>query len=211
MTITAEPAVTQGKKSVTVAAILLAAGKSQRMGLCKQLLQLADRPAVAHCLDTHLAAGIGEIVAVVSPGAEEVAAAVSRYPVVVAVNESDSCDMADSVRTGSAHLASNPTGILVALADHPLVRPATVRSLVELHGQEPGAILIPVHDGAKGHPTLFPAPILRDICIVPTLRDVIARHRDKVRLVPVADEGVVMDMDVWEDYLAVTERLNPPG
>lgn len=211
MTITAEPAVKQGKKSVTVAAILLAAGKSQRMGLCKQLLQLADRPAVAHCLDTLLTAGIEEVIAVVSPDAQEVAAAVSRYPVVVAVNGSDSCDMADSARTGLARLTSGPTGILVALADHPLVSPATVRSLVELHGQEPGAILIPVHDGAKGHPTLFPAPILREIDEAATLRDVIARHRDKVRLVPVADEGVVMDMDVWEDYLAVTERLNPLG
>ena len=199
------------EKAAAVAAILLAAGKSQRMGVCKQLLQLADRPAVAHCLDTLLAANIKEIVAVVSPDAEDVAAAVSRYPVVVAVNETGSCDMADSVRTGLAHLSPNATGILVALADHPLVRPATVKALADLHGQEPDAILIPVHDGAKGHPTLFPVSLLQDLRQVATLRDVIGRHRDKVRLVPVADEGVVMDMDVWEDYLAVAERLSSPG
>lgn len=211
MTIAAEHGATRHTKTATVAAILLAAGKSQRMGLCKQLLQLADRPAVAHCLDTLLAAGIEEIVAVVSPTGDDVGAAVSRYPVVVAVNDSDSCDMADSARTGLSRLTASPTGILVALADHPLVRPATVRSLVELHGQEPDAILIPVHDGTKGHPTLFPAPILREIGDAATLRDVIARHRDKIRLLPVADEGVVLDMDVWEDYLAVAERLNPPG
>lgn len=199
------------EKGIAVAALLLAAGRSQRMGLCKQLLQLADRPAIAHCLDTLVTAGLGEIVVVVSPTGDEVAGAVSRYPVVVAVNETDSCDMADSVRTGLSHLASGATGILVALADHPLVRPATVAALAGLHGEEPDAILIPVHDGAKGHPTLFPATILQDLSEVETLRDVIARHRDKVRLVPVADEGVIMDMDVWEDYLAVAERLNPPG
>jgi CTP:molybdopterin cytidylyltransferase MocA len=208
MNITTDPAPAPAEN---VAAILLAAGKSQRMGLCKQLLQLADHPAVAHCLDTLMAAGVKEIVTVVSPSGEEVAAAVSRYPVVVAVNETDSCDMADSVRTGLSRLTSGPTGILVALADHPLVRPATVRALVDLHRGEQDAILIPVHDGAKGHPTLFPAPLLRDIGGTTTLRDVIGRNRDKVRLVPVADEGVVMDMDVWEDYLAVSERLSGPG
>lgn len=196
---------------MNVAAILLAAGKSQRMGLCKQLLQLADRPAVAHCLDTLTAVGLKEIVAVVSPSGDEVAAALSHYPVVVVANESDSCDMADSVRTGLARLTSGSTGVLVALADHPLVRPDTVQALVNRHGEEPDAILIPVHDGAKGHPTLFPAAILQEIGQVATLRDVIGRHRDQVRLVPVADEGVVMDMDVWEDYLAVAERLNSPG
>jgi CTP:molybdopterin cytidylyltransferase MocA len=181
------------------------------MGLCKQLLQLADRPAVVHCLDTLLAAGCKEIVTVVSPNGEEVAATVSRYPVVVAVNETDSCDMADSVRTGLSRLTSGPTGILVALADHPLVRPDTVRALADLHEEEPDAILIPVHDGAKGHPTLFPATLLHEIGGVATLRDIIGQHRDKIRLVPVVDEGVVMDMDVWEDYLAVSERLNGPG
>lgn len=211
MTIADGPDPAVPEKSAHVAAILLAAGKSQRMGLCKQLLQLADRPAVAHCLDTLLAAGVKVIVAVVSPTGEEVAGAVSRYPVQVVANEIDSCDMAASVRTGLSRLTSGPTGILVALADHPLVRPATVRSLVNLHGEEPDAILIPVHDGAKGHPTLFPTHLLQDIHEMATLRDVISRHRDRVRLVPVTEEGVVMDMDVWEDYLAVAERLNPPG
>jgi len=155
------------EKGIAVAALLLAAGRSQRMGLCKQLLQLADRPAIAHCLDTLVAAGFGEIVVVVSPTGDEVAGAVSRYPVVVAVNETDFCDMADSVRTGLSHLASGATGILVALADHPLVRPVTVRALVGFTEKSPTPSY-PVHDGAKGHPTLFPATILQDLREVET-------------------------------------------
>jgi CTP:molybdopterin cytidylyltransferase MocA len=119
--------------------------------------------------------------------------------------------MADSVRTGLGHLSQGATGILVALADHPLVSQETVRALAERHRQEPDAIVIPVHDGAKGHPTLFPRACLEDIRELPTLREVIARHREKVRLVPVADEGVVLDMDVWDDYLAIAERFGCRG
>ena len=177
------------------------------MGVCKQLLQLADRPAVAHCIDTLTAAGIGEVVVVVGSRGDAVAAAVAGYPVTVAVNAGEECEMADSVRTGLAHLPPGATAVVVALADHPLVRADTVRALTELHRQEPDAIVIPVHDGAKGHPTLFPRAIIGEIATLPTLREVIARHREKVRLVPVSDEGVVLDMDVWEDYLAIAERF----
>ena len=191
-----------------VSALLLAAGSSRRMGVCKQLLQLADRPAVAHCIDTLVAAGIGEVVVVVGSRGDAVAAAVAGYPVTVAVNVGEECEMADSVRTGLAHLTAEASAVLVALADHPLVRPDTVRSLAELHREEPDAIIIPVHDGAKGHPTLFPRAVIAEIGTHLTLRALIARHREKVRLVPVADEGVVMDMDVWEDYLAVAERFD---
>ncbi|WP_298434999.1 nucleotidyltransferase family protein, partial [Geobacter sp.] len=149
-----------------------------------------------------------EVVVVVGSRGDAVAAAVAGYPVTVAVNVGEECEMADSVRTGLAHLSGGASAVLVALADHPLVRPDTVRSLVELHREEPDAIIIPVHDGAKGHPTLFPRAVIAEIVTHPsTLRELIARHREKVRLVPVADEGVVIDMDVWEDYLAVAERF----
>ncbi|AJE04114.1 nucleotidyltransferase family protein [Geobacter pickeringii] len=191
-----------------VAALLLAAGNSRRMGVCKQLLRLADRPAIVHCVDTLVAAGIGEIVVVVGSRGDAVAAAVAGYPLTVAVNAGEECEMADSVRTGLARLAAGATAVMVALADHPLVRPDTIRALVERHREEPDAIIIPVHDGVKGHPTLFPRAVIAGIAALPTLREVIARHRDKVRLVPVADEGVVRDMDVWEDYLAVAERFS---
>lgn len=178
------------------------------MGVCKQLLRLADRPAILHCIDTLVAAGIGEIVVVVGSRGDAVAAAVAGYPVTVAVNAGEECEMADSVRTGLARLVAGSAAVLVALADHPLVSPDTVRALVERHREEPNAIIIPVHDGAKGHPTLFPRTAIAEIATLPTLREVIARHRDLLRLVPVADEGVVRDMDVWEDYLAVAKRFS---
>jgi CTP:molybdopterin cytidylyltransferase MocA len=176
------------------------------MGTCKQLLPLGERTAVDRCLEALASAGIGVIVAVVSPGSDEVAEEVRRHPVILAVNEVAACDMADSVRTGLRHIPAATTAVIVALADHPLVAPDTYRILAARHAIEPDAIIIPVHDGKKGHPTLFPRPLLEELAGLPTMRDVIRHHHDKIRLLPVADEGVVLEMDVWEDYERLIER-----
>lgn len=170
------------------------------MGTCKQLLPLGDRPAIAHCLDNLAAAGIDEIVVVVNPANRELVAALRPFPITLADNDTPESEMAGSVRAGLRHLRPMATGILVALADHPLVTAASYRALATAHEAEPNAIVIPVRNGRKGHPTLFPRALLAMIDTLPTLRDIIGNHQEMVRLLPLADEGITRDMDVLEDY-----------
>jgi CTP:molybdopterin cytidylyltransferase MocA len=76
------------------------------------------------------------------------------------------------------------------------------------HGAErPEAIVVPCHRGRKGHPTLFPRALLEEIASLPTLREVIARHCERVSLLETEDEGTVLDMDTWEDYQRLLGRL----
>lgn len=183
-----------------VSAILLAAGSSRRMGTCKQLLPLGDRPAIVHCLENLAAAGIVEPVVVVNPANQELVELLHPLAVTLAANDAPESDMAGSVRAGLRRLETTASGILVVLADHPLVTAATYRALAAAHAEEPDAIVIPVRDGRKGHPTLFPRPLLALIDTLPTLREIIGRHWDTIRLLPLADEGITLDMDVWADY-----------
>jgi len=174
------------------------------MGECKQLLPLGDRPAVVHSLEAVIIAGIEEIIVVIGPEGEAVAEAVSRFPVTIARNHDPASDMAGSVRTGLREVDSAATGVFVALADHPLVQPETYRALLWHHLREPDTVLIPVFNGRRGHPTLFPRSLLEEIHRCPTLREVLASHPDRVQLVPVPDQGVALDMDTPEDYHKVT-------
>jgi CTP:molybdopterin cytidylyltransferase MocA len=175
------------------------------MGTCKQLLPVGDRTAVARCLETIVAAGLEDIIVVVGAGSEEVVELVRPFPVTVVRNRSPDSDMAQSVRTGLAAVADSATGVCVALADHPLVRPETYRTLLQCHAREPGGIHIPVHGERRGHPTLFPRPVLEEIAILPTLRDVLALHFGRVRTTAVPDPGVVLDMDTPEEYCQILE------
>ena len=188
-----------------LAAIMLSAGFSRRMGTCKQLLPLGKKTVIDCCLETLLGGGISEIVVVVGLHGEEIRKAVQGYPVTVVQTLDPEGDMAASVRAGHGALPSAVSGVLVALSDHPLVSPLTVELLAALHREDQNAVIIPVHGGRKGHPTLFPRDLLGKLEEPLTLRDLVRSNPDRLRLVEVPDPGICLDMDTPEDYMRIAE------
>jgi molybdenum cofactor cytidylyltransferase len=184
----------------SAAAILLAAGKSRRMGSCKQLLPLGDRTVIDRCLDTLVTAGINEIVVVVSPEGRSVAEAARKHPVRIMVNPESGGDMASSVRAGRDALTTDARGVIVFPCDYPLVSAGTISSQIEEHGESPGSIIIPCHRGKSGHPLLFPRKILNELTNDLTLRDLVRHDPERIRCLDVDDRGVLFDMDTPEDY-----------
>lgn len=194
------------------AAILLAAGLSQRMGSCKQLLPLGDVSVLARCLGTLLAAGIEKTIVVVSPAGDAVAAEAGKFPVQVVVNGEPEGDMASSIRAGRDALPDAVERVVVALCDHPLVQPATVATMIRIGNTHPESIIIPCHSGRRGHPLLLPKQILQELHTGMTLRDVVRNNPQRIIEFPVDDEGAVLDMDTPEDYRVAcrvaTQRLS---
>ena len=179
------------------------------MGAKKQLLPIQGRPAVARCLEGLMDARAAEIVLVVNPEADDILEAAKHFPIRIAVNEVPGSDMAASVMTGLACIDREATGVLVCLCDHPLVRPETMEAMISAHVRLPDAIIIPVYRGRKGHPTLFPRRLLEELGTGATMREVIGRHRAKISLLNVDDEGVILDMDTPEDYRRILDKDNP--
>lgn len=181
------------------------------MGTCKQLLPLPDRPAVCRCVESIAAAGIDDLVVVLGPEGEPIRNALRGLPVRFALNDDSGSDMAGSVRVGLEAVDRACPAIFVCLCDHPLVEPATLTAMGRHLDEHPDSIVIPVHNGRKGHPALFPRPILEEIRFLPTLREVIAGHRDKVRLLEVPDSGMLLDMDTPEEYRRLLDHFRAAG
>lgn len=173
------------------------------MGRCKQLLPLDSQTVIARCLETLLTAGLDEVIVVVGPHGEEVGRAARAYPVRVVVNTDPEADMAASLRRGRQALSHGITGVVVALCDYPLVTAETVAQLVAEHRRGPRKILIPCHNGRRGHPPLVPRQVLDSLTAPLTLRDVLRENQQQVEHVPVDDGGVLLDMDTPEDYRRV--------
>ena len=188
-----------------VSSVLLAAGMSRRMGRTKQLLKLGDKPVIRHCFDALVAAGISDIVAVLGSPENGIRALMEGLPLSIAINGSRESDMAESVRTGLLRLAPS-SAVLIFPSDHPLVAPGTIEVLVHEYGAFPASIIIPAYDGKRGHPTLFPRQIIDEIFSSLTLRDIVRKDPARVRIVPVSDEGVILDMDTPEDYHAILKK-----
>jgi len=193
--------------SGSVAAILLAAGRSRRMGSCKQLLPLGGRTVIGRCLDTLVTGGAGEIVVVISEERSDVAEAVRGYPVRVVVNPEPGGDMASSLRAGRDALTAEASGVIVSLCDYPLVSAGTIASLVVGHEASPGRIIIPCHQERRGHPLLFPRAILSELADDQVLRDLVRREPGRIRFLDVDDPGVLIDMDTPEDYHRICEMI----
>jgi molybdenum cofactor cytidylyltransferase len=191
-----------------VAAILLAAGKSRRMGCCKQLLPLGGSTVIARSIGALVAGGVGKIVVVVAEEWNEVATAIRDYPVRIVANPACEGDMSSSVRAGRNVLTAEASGVIVSLCDYPLVSAGTITSLIEQHGNSPGRSIIPCYKGRRGHPLLIPRDILDELGEEQTLRDLLRCNPGRIRCLDVDDPGVLLDMDTPEEYHRISGMID---
>jgi len=177
------------------------------MGTSKQLLRLGNKAVIRHCVDTLTLAGIKDIVVVCGAGHDACAAELSGTGASIVWNKATGSQMADSVRVGLGAVNETCPAVLVCLADHPLVTSSTYQALLDAHKQSPERTILPAFEGRRGHPGLFPFSVISDIFFQPTLHHLVREEGDRVLVVDVPDEGVVLDMDTKEDYLAIAHKF----
>jgi len=177
------------------------------MGQPKQLLPLGNKPVIRHCLDNLMAAGIKDVVVVLGQGGSEILDSMKDLPVQIVFNENPESEMAESVRIGLRTFSDYSSGVLVHLSDHPLVLAGTLRSIVQCYLETPDKIIVPLYKGKRGHPSLFPKPVIEEIFDEYTLRDIVTKDPNRIRLVDVQDEGVIIDIDTREDYEKILKKI----
>ena len=194
-----------------IAAIVLAAGASTRMGRQKLTLPMPDgRALVRVAVEQVLAAGLDDTVVVLGADAEAVAAALAGLSVRTVVNPRYAEGQSTSLRAGLDALPAGTTAALVALGDQPLPDPTVIARLVAALGTSGRPIAVPVYQDGRGNPVLFAAAVfgeLRTVTGDQGGRGVIARDPDRVVEVPV-DAPMPADVDTPGDYQALN-RTGP--
>ncbi len=177
------------------------------MGQPKQLLLLGSKTVIRHCLDNLVAADIKNTVVVIGRGDSEILDSIKDLAVHIVFNENPESEMAESVRIGLRALTKSFSGVLVHLSDHPLVSTATLRSIIQYYFETPDKIIVPLYKGKRGHPSIFPKPVIDEVFAGLNLRDIINRDPGRIRLLNVDDEGVILDMDTKEDYDEILRKM----
>lgn len=199
------------KAGAGVAAIVLAAGESSRMGQSKALLEWGGKALVQHQVDELTSAGCEPVVVVVGHERKRVEEAIRcEGSCRVVVNEGYREGRASSVRVGAEALPEVVEAVVVASVDQPC-RWATVRALIDSYRSEGGAIVVPRYEGRNGHPALFAGGLLGDLRAVAEasegLRAVRGREASSTRFLDVADAWVRLDLNTPEDYASARASI----
>ncbi|HEX2329557.1 MAG TPA: NTP transferase domain-containing protein [Candidatus Angelobacter sp.] len=185
-----------------VAAIVLAAGSSRRMGQPKQLLMLNGKTLLEHTLGNVREAGIGEIVLVLGANAEEIGSRILTDGLKVVVNAGHEAGMGTSLRTGLAAVSPEMEAALIVLADQPFVRPRTLRAIVESRRRTGAQITIPLYNGFRGNPVLLGRSVFPEVMGLSGdvgCRAIFGTHVEGIHKLPVNDIGVLIDIDAPDD------------
>ena len=187
------------------AAVLLAAGRSQRMVIQKALLRWGAKTLLEYQLNQLSAVeGIDEIVVVTGYRAERLAPIVDRSTKARAVHNAEwERGKAGSVRTGVAAVDAAANCIMLIAVDQP--RPAMhLRELFAAHERAGASITLPVHEGRRGHPLLFSRALLPELLAIDDatmgVRAVVERHSAEINEVPFDDPIVTFDLNTPEDF-----------
>jgi len=187
-------------KAPMIAALILAAGLSRRMGKANKLLAEIDgAPMVARAADAVLASKAAPVIVVTGHEAERVRAALAGRKLGFVHNPDYAEGLASSLRRGLAALPDDVDGVLVALADMPRIKPQHLDRLIAAFNPLEGrAICVPTAHGKRGNPVLFARRFFAEMAHLKGdtgARQLIGQHHDVVAEVEVDDEGVLIDVD----------------
>jgi molybdenum cofactor cytidylyltransferase len=185
-----------------ISGIILAAGKSERLGRPKQLALLGGEPVLRHVIRQALRSCLNEVIVVLGHEAERIASAVGEMGQRTIINLNYAAGQSTSLRAGLNAIDPRAGAVIVLLGDQPRVDPALIDRLIERFQATGARIVRPVYAGCPGNPVLFARSLFPELMAVTGdegARSLIQRLRHEVALVPV-DGPPPRDLDTEDDY-----------
>jgi molybdenum cofactor cytidylyltransferase len=200
-----EPVVSEGRR---VAAVVLAAGRSTRMGGPNKLLaEIGGKPLVRIAVEAALASRARPVVVVTGHERARVEATLSGLPVQTVANPHYADGLGTSLRVGIAAVPADVDGAIVCLGDMPQVDARLIDRLIGAFDPEKGALIVmPTIDGKRGNPVLWSRRFFADLMAVEGdvgARYLIGRYTEAVVEVPVVGPAALVDIDTPEALIAV--------
>lgn len=186
-----------------ISAILLAAGKSTRMGKPKQLMPFGESTILEQAVDNFLGSGVSEVIVVIGHKAEEVREILAAKPVKLVVNPDYEQGMSTSIIAGLKRVDNQAKAVTLALGDQPLIDSQTINKLIDEFDKSSKGIVIPTYQGKRGHPVIFDMKYKGELLKIRGDiggREIIREHPDDVLEVAVRSEGVCIDIDTADSY-----------
>ena len=204
-----EPAPEKGRR---IAAVVLAAGRSTRMGAINKLIaEIGGKPLVRIAAEQALASRAKPVTVVTGHERERVEAALAGLPVRVVNNPDYGEGLGSSLKAGITAVPADADGAIVCLGDMPQVDSQLIDRLIAAFDPERGAlVVVPTFDGRRGNPVVWSRRFFHDLMSIAGdigARHLIGSYAEAVVEVPVAGEAALTDVDTPESFSAVKAEI----
>lgn len=192
-----------------IAAVVLAAGLSRRMGQAKLLMPVGGRAIVRYVVEGVLAGGVDSVWVVTGPDVEPIGTALAGIEVQIAVNPAPEEGQAGSVRAGIAALPPSVDAALIALGDQPLLAPSIIPALLAARRTSSKLIVAPRYRDGQGNPVVFKREIFPELLRLTGdqgARPIIQKEPARVEWVEL-DLPMPPDVDTPDDYEKIRANL----
>ncbi len=201
----------------TIAAVIMAAGRSRRMAPHNKLLvtDKAGKPMIARVVDNVLSSKARPILVVTGHQAEQVEHALGGRPVQYVHAPDYAEGLSASLKSGIAAVPADCAAAIVCLGDMPLVTGRMIDRLMQMYDPDEGRLIIlPTFRGKQGNPMLWDRRYFAEILAISGdsgARFLVGKHAEAVVEVEMADDGVLRDFDTTESLATLPPRMRPAG
>ncbi|HVN81897.1 MAG TPA: nucleotidyltransferase family protein [Terriglobia bacterium] len=201
-------------RTKSVAGIILAAGKSERMGSSKSLLRIGNKTFLEHIDLQARLGGLNPTWIVLGHEARKIRKALPQLASRTIINPDYEQGQLSSLLRGLKELeGTSIEGVMLLLVDHPFVTEKLIRRLVRAFSRGTHALVIPTFRGRRGHPVIFGRPLFSELMHAPLhlgAAEVVKANTDEILHMEVEDEGILIDIDTPEIYRQNTRKLAHP-
>ena len=191
-----------------IAAVVLAAGESSRMGRPKALLPIDGVRFIEKIVSSFQSTKVGKILVVLGHNVEEMRQKIADLPVLIVVNNEYKKGQMSSLVAAirdiqSRQFSAELDGILVHLVDHPYVNPILVDVMIDRFYESKKLIVVPRYHGRRGHPVIFSRSLFSELlnaALDQGAKTVVHAHQKDTLEIDTEDEGVTIDIDTPEEY-----------
>jgi molybdenum cofactor cytidylyltransferase len=193
-----------GKTMKRVEGLLLAAGKSQRMGSPKPLLTVFGRTFLEHIVLEAQQSDLIGINIILGHNAELILKSLPQLETQVIINpDFEQGQLSSLIRGLKALEGHSIDGLMLFLVDHPFVSQHVINKLVHSYSEHDQPVVIPTFRGRRGHPLIFGRELFSELLNAPLDQgavSVVKKHQENVLSIEVEHEGILIDIDTPEAY-----------
>ena len=184
-------------------AIVLAAGRSKRMGKLKPLLKFDDQTFLEYIISVLKNCDVDKITVVLGAGANTIKQSADLSGTNIVINKDYQKGQLSSLVAGIKENPENTEAILLCLVDNPFITEEVINKIIRTFKETNSPIIVPVFEKERGHPTLFSKSLFNELLNAPQdkgARHVLYSNEDKVLELEVAERGILIGINTEDDY-----------